>query len=329
MPRTANQKTKLLYVMRLVLQESDEAHPLSTEDLIRRLSEAGIKAERKSIYSDVETLRAFGLDVHGTRGRSAGYYIGSREFELPEIKLLIDSVQASKFITERKTMQLIRKLAGLTSVHEAALMKRQLYVKNRIKSMNESIYYNVDAIHQAIAEDKQIEFRYSSYTVTKEKKFRRNGRPYRVSPLALSWAEENYYLIAYEAEAGKIKHFRVDKMDGIRVTEKFRQGKDLLPEKDMGEYARKNFSMFGGEEQTVTMRFSNRMIGVVIDTFGKDVPISSVDEDHFQIRATVAVSPQFFGWLFGLDGEAAITAPREVMEAFRAQMERVKSPFGA
>ena len=329
MPRTANQKTKLLYVMRLLLQESDEAHPLSTEDLIRRLSEAGIKAERKSIYSDVETLRAFGLDVHGTRGRSAGYYIGSREFELPEIKLLIDSVQASKFITERKTMQLIRKLAGLTSVHEAALMKRQLYVKNRIKSMNESIYYNVDAIHQAIAEDKQIEFRYYSYTVTKEKKFRRNGRPYRVSPLALSWAEENYYLIAYEAEAGKIKHFRVDKMDGIRVTEKFRQGKDLLPEKDMGEYARKNFSMFGGEEQTVTMRFSNRMIGVVIDTFGKDVPISSVDEDHFQIRATVAVSPQFFGWLFGLDGEVAITAPREVMEAFQAQMERVKSPFGA
>ena len=329
MPRTANQKTKLLYVMRLLLQESDEAHPLSMEDLIRKLGEVGIKAERKSIYSDVETLRAFGLDVHGTRGRSAGYYIGSREFELPEIKLLIDSVQASKFITERKTMQLIRKLAGLTSVHEAALMKRQLYVKNRIKSMNESIYYNVDAIHQAIAEDKQIEFRYCSYTVTKEKKFRRNGRPYRVSPLALSWAEENYYLIAYEAEAGKIKHFRVDKMDGIRVTEKFRQGKDLLPEKDMGEYARKNFSMFGGEEQTVTMRFSNRMIGVVIDTFGKDVPISSVDEDHFQIRATVAVSPQFFGWLFGLDGEVAITAPREVMEAFRAQMERVKSPFGA
>ena len=329
MPRTANQKTKLLYVMRLLLQESDEAHPLSTEDLIRRLSEAGIKAERKSIYSDVETLRAFGLDVHGTRGRSAGYYIGSREFELPEIKLLIDSVQASKFITERKTMQLIRKLAGLTSVHEAALMKRQLYVKNRIKSMNESIYYNVDAIHQAIAEDRQIEFRYYSYTVTKEKKFRRNGRPYRVSPLALSWAEENYYLIAYEAEAGKIKHFRVDKMDGIRVTEMFRQGKGLLPEKEMGEYTRKNFSMFGGEEQVVTMRFSNRMIGVVIDTFGKDVPISSVDEDHFQIRATVAVSPQFFGWLFGLDGEAAITAPREVMEAFEAQMERVKSPFGA
>ena len=302
MPRAANQKEKVLYVMKILLQETDEAHPLSTEEIIEKLSEAGVKAERKSIYSDMETLRAFGLDVHGTKGRSAGYYVGERDFELPEIKLLIDSVQSSKFITERKTMQLIRKLAGLMSVHEAALMKRQLYVKNRIKSMNESIYYNVDAIHQAIAEDK---------------------------PLALSWADENYYLIAYEAEAGKIKHFRVDKMDGIRVTEKFRQGKDLLPEKDMGEYARKNFSMFGGEEQTVTMRFSNRMIGVVIDTFGKDVPISSVDEDHFQIRATVAVSPQFFGWLFGLDGEVAITAPREVMEAFQAQMERVKSPFGA
>ena len=181
------------------------------------------------------------------------------------------------------------------------------------------------AIHQAIAEDRQIEFRYCSYTITKEKKFRRGGRPYRVSPLALSWAEENYYLIAYEAEADKIKHFRVDKMDGIQVTEMFRQGKNKLPEKEMGEYARKNFSMFGGQEEQVTLRFSNRMIGVVIDTFGKDVAITSLDEDHFQIRTTVAVSPQFFGWLFGLDGEAAITAPREVMDRFAAQMERVKA----
>ncbi len=325
MPKTTNQKGKLLYVMRILLQETDEEHPLSTEEIIDKLGEQGIKAERKSIYSDIETLRAFGLDVHGTRGRSAGYYVGLRDFELPEIKLLIDSVQSSKFITERKTMQLIRKLAGLMSVHEAALMKRQLYVKNRIKSMNESIYYNVDAIHQAIAEDRQIEFRYYSYTVTKEKKFRRNGQPYRVSPLALSWAEENYYLIAYEAETDKIKHFRVDKMDGIRVTEKFREGQKLLKETDMAEYTRKNFSMFGGEEQTVTLRFSNRMIGVVIDTFGKDVPIFSVDADHFQIRATVAVSPQFFGWLFGLDGEAVITAPREVMEMFNEQLNRVKS----
>ena len=325
MPKTTNQKGKLLYVMRILLQETDEEHPLSTEEIIDKLGEQGIKAERKSIYSDIETLRAFGLDVHGTRGRSAGYYVGLRDFELPEIKLLIDSVQSSKFITERKTMQLIRKLAGLMSVHEAALMKRQLYVKNRIKSMNESIYYNVDAIHQAIAEDRQIEFRYYSYTVTKEKKFRRNGQPYRVSPLALSWAEENYYLIAYEAETDKIKHFRVDKMDGIRVRDQFRQGKNRLPEKEMGEYTRKNFSMFGGEEQTVTLRFSNRMIGVVIDTFGKDVAISSLDEDHFQIRTSVAVSPQFFGWLFGLDGEAVITAPREVMEMFNEQLNRVKA----
>ena len=325
MSRNVNQKAKILYVMRMLLQESDEEHPLSMEDILRRLSEAGVKAERKSIYSDVEALRAFGMDIHVTRGRSAGYYVGERDFELPEIKLLIDSVQSSKFITERKTMQLIRKLAGLMSVHEAALMKRQLYVKNRIKSMNESIYYNVDAIHQAIAEDRQIEFRYYSYTVTKEKKFRRNGQPYRVSPLALSWAEENYYLIAYEAETDKIKHFRVDKMDGIRVRDQFRQGKNRLPEKEMGEYTRKNFSMFGGEEQTVTLRFSNRMIGVVIDTFGKDVAISSLDEDHFQIRTSVAVSPQFFGWLFGLDGEAAITAPREVMEMFNEQLNRVKA----
>ena len=324
MPKTANQKGKLLYVMEALLHESDENHPLSMEDLLRYLEEKGIRAERKSIYSDIETLQAFGLDVHGTRGRTAGYYVGEREFELPEIKLLIDSVQSSKFITERKTMQLIRKLAGLMSVHEAALMKRQMYVKNRIKSMNESIYYNVDALHQAIAADKQIEFRYSSYTITKEKKFRRGGRPYRVSPLALSWAEENYYLIAYEAETDKIKHFRVDKMDSIRIVDQFREGKKLLRDMDMGEYTRKNFSMFGGTEEVVTLRFSNRMIGVVIDTFGKDVAITAVDEEHFLIRATVAVSPQFFGWLFGLDGEAAIVAPEPVKQRFQEQLARVR-----
>ena len=324
MPRTIHQKAKVLYVMRMLLQESDEDHPLSTEDIISKLNEAGIRAERKSIYSDIETLRDFGLDVHGSRGRSAGYYVGERDFELPEIKLLIDSVQSSKFITERKTMQLIRKLAGLMSVHEAALMKRQMYVKNRIKSMNESIYYNVDALHQAIAADKQIEFRYSSYTITKEKKFRRGGRPYRVSPLALSWAEENYYLIAYEAETDKIKHFRVDKMDSIRIVDQFREGKKLLRDMDMGEYTRKNFSMFGGTEEVVTLRFSNRMIGVVIDTFGKDVAITAVDEEHFLIRAAVAVSPQFFGWLFGLDGEAAIVAPEPVKQRFQEQLARVR-----
>ncbi len=324
MPKTANQKGKLLYVMEALLHESDENHPLSMEDLLRYLEEKGIRAERKSIYSDIETLQAFGLDVHGTRGRTAGYYVGEREFELPEIKLLIDSVQSSKFITERKTMQLIRKLAGLMSVHEAALMKRQMYVKNRIKSMNESIYYNVDALHQAIAADKQIEFRYSSYTITKEKKFRRGGRPYRVSPLALSWAEENYYLIAYEAETDKIKHFRVDKMDSIRIVDQFREGKKLLRDMDMGEYTRKNFSMFGGTEEVVTLRFSNRMIGVVIDTFGKDVAITAVDEEHFLIRAAVAVSPQFFGWLFGLDGEAAIVAPEPVKQRFQEQLARVR-----
>ncbi len=324
MPKTANQKGKLLYVMEALLHESDENHPLSMEDLLRYLEEKGIRAERKSIYSDIETLQAFGLDVHGTRGRTAGYYVGEREFELPEIKLLIDSVQSSKFITERKTMQLIRKLAGLMSVHEAALMKRQMYVKNRIKSMNESIYYNVDALHQAIAADKQIEFRYSSYTITKEKKFRRGGRPYRVSPLALSWAEENYYLIAYEAETDKIKHFRVDKMDSIRIVDQFREGKKLLRDMDMGEYTRKNFSMFGGTEEVVTLRFSNRMIGVVIDTFGKDVAITAMDEEHFLIRAAVAVSPQFFGWLFGLDGEAAIVAPEPVKQRFQEQLARVR-----
>lgn len=324
MPKSTNQKIKLLYVMEALLHESDEDHPLSMDDILRYLAIKGVKGERKSIYSDLETLREFGLDVHSTRGRAAQYYIGERDFQLPEIKLLIDSVLCSKFITQRKTMELVKKLAGLTSIHQAALMKRQMIVKNRVKSMNESIYYNVDAIHQAIAAEKQIEFRYISYTITKEKRFRRGGKPYVVSPLALSWADENYYLIAYEAQAGIIKHFRVDKMDGITVTDQPREGKKLLQELDMGEYTKRNFSMFGGEEETVTMRFENRLMGVVIDTFGKDVAVTAVDFEHFQIRTTVAVSPQFFGWLFGLDGEAAITGPQSVKDRFLEQLRRVQ-----
>lgn len=323
MAKSSNQKLKILVVRELLESRTDEQHPMTLEEISRELAMRGIPAERKSLYDDIETLQTFGLDVHVLRGRKSGYYVGERKFELPEIKLLIDSVQSSKFITEKKTIALIKKLAGLMSVYEGQLIKRQVFVKNRIKSMNESIYYNVDCIHSAIAEDKQIEFRYYAYTITKEKKFRRNGKPYKASPLALSWADENYYLIAYEGESGIIKHFRVDKMDDITILEQPREGSELMKSMDMAAYTRRNFSMFGGEEKLLTLRFANHLMGVVIDTFGKDVAVTALDKERFMIRTRVAVSPQFFGWLCGLDGEAAIVSPPLAAEAFARQLKRV------
>ena len=187
MPRSSNQKLKLLYLMRYLLQNTDEQHPATTNQLISFLAEQDVKAERKSIYDDMEALRLFGLDVERTEsGRSSGYYVASREFELPELKLLVDSIQSSKFITHKKTTQLIKKIETLASAHEAQLLQRQVLVTNRIKTMNESIYYNVDEIHSGITQNRKIRFKYFEYTVNKERRFRRDGAFYVMSPYALT-----------------------------------------------------------------------------------------------------------------------------------------------
>ena len=201
MARSQKQKLKLLYLMRFLLQQSDEQHPVGISQMVDELAAHDIPAERKSLYDDIEALRAFGLDVVQARGKTLGYYIGTREFELPELKLLVDSVQSSKFITQRKTISLIRKIESLASVHDAVLLQRQVYVRNRVKSMNESVYYNVDEISSAITADRMIRFRYFEYTVAKERRFRHDGAYYEVSPYALMWDDENYYMLAYDAAA--------------------------------------------------------------------------------------------------------------------------------
>ena len=222
MARSQKQKLKLLYLMQYLTQYSDEAHPVGIAQMVEMLAAHGILAERKSLYGDLEALREFGLDVVQARGKTVGYYIGTRDFELPELKLLVDSVQSSKFITQRKTLALIRKIENLASVHEAAALQRQVYVRNRVKSMNESVYYNVDEISSAISADRKIRFLYFEYTVKKERRYRHDGAFYEVSPYALMWDDENYYMLAYEAAAGQIRHYRVDKMTQISVLESFR-----------------------------------------------------------------------------------------------------------
>ena len=268
MAKSASQKRKLLYVMKLLLERSDENHPISMPELLAFLEARDISAERKSVYDDLEVLRDFGLDV--VKG-SGGYYIGQREFELPELKLLVDSVQSSKFITQRKTLALIRKIESLASVHDARELQRQVYVRNRVKSMNESVYYHVDEISAAISADRMIRFRYFEFTVQKERRFRRDGERYEVSPFALLWDNENYYLLAWDDEAGTMKHYRVDKMADIERTDTPRRGREAFERVDMSEYTKHVFGMFGGQPEQVRLRFAGHLAGAVLDRFGRDL----------------------------------------------------------
>ena len=314
MARSQNQKLKLLYLMQYLMQHSDEAHPVGISQMVEMLAAHGILAERKSLYGDLEALREFGLDVVQTRGKTVGYYIGTRDFELPELKLLVDSVQSSKFITQRKTLALIRKIENLASVHDAVLLQRQVYVRNRVKSMNESVYYNVDEISSAITADKKIRFLYFEYTVKKEKRYRHDGAFYEVSPYALMWDDENYYMLAYDAATETIRHYRVDKMAQISALDSFRDGKEAFKKVDMSAYSKKVFGMFAGKAENVRLRFSNHLAGAVIDRFGRDVMLIREDDEHFSVSIEAVVSPQFYAWVFGFGTEAEILSPRHVRE---------------
>lgn len=328
MAKSCNQKAKILYLMQLFLEETDIEHPLSRKQLEEKLADIGIHAERKSLYNDIDTLKLFGMDIAYRKERPEGYYLASRKFELPELKLLVDAVQSSRFITEKKSSELIRKIESLASKQEAKQLQRQVMVADRIKAMNESIYYNVDKLHTAIARNQQILFQYFEWTVKKEIRLRKGGAFYQISPWALTWDSENYYLIGYDAEAGILKHFRVDKMLRIGLLDEPRFGQEEFGRFDLAHYTKKTFGMFGGEEEALRIRFQNKYIGVVIDRFGKDVPVRPDGEDHFIARVEAAVSEQFFGWVTGLGTGVEILSPAHVVEAFREFLKDISGIYG-
>ncbi len=328
MAKSSFQKLKTTYVMLYLLQNSDEEHPVTTQQIIDYLESKGISAERKSIYSDIEALQYMGLDVIMVdRGRFHGYYAASRVFELPELKLLVDSVQSSKFITHKKTMELIRKIEQLASIHEAQLLNRQVFVKNRVKSMNESIYYNVDEIHTGISSNRKIRFKYFEYDVNKEKKFRRDGAYYVASPYAMTWDDENYYLVAYESGLERMVHYRVDKMTEISVTEEARDGQEAYKALDLAVYTQKTFGMFAGDEVTVQLQFKNYLVGAVIDRLGRDIFIVPDGNDHFTVRVNVVVSPQFFAWVLGFGDNVKILGPGNVVEQMRQYLRDISHQY--
>ena len=325
MAKSANQKLKLLYLLKILTEQSDEEHCMSAQALIDALDEYDIKAERKSIYDDIAQLNDFGYDIVLMKAKTGGgYYLASREFELAELKLLVETVQASRFLTLKKSRDLITKIEKLASKAEAGQLQRQVYVANRIKTANESIYYIVDDIHRAIQNNEQISFQYLEWNLEKELIPRKDGKIYRISPWALTCKDENYYLIAHDSENDVIKHFRVDKMGHIQVlTGVAREGAELFERFDIAAYANKTFGMYGGREEIVTLEFENRFVGVVLDRFGKEVSVRKRDAKHFSVRVQVALSGQFYGWLTGLGAGAKITAPAEVVEEYRTYLQDV------
>ncbi len=323
MAKSSNQKLKLLYLLRYLMQHSDEAHPVSMAQIIEELARNGISAERKSVYDDVEALRLFGVDIVQLKGKNGGYYIGERDFELPELKLLVDSVQSSKFITQDKTHKLIKKIESLASLYDGQLLQRQVFVTNRVKSMNESIYYAVDVISDAITQNKKIRYQYFEYTVDKEKKLRHDGAFYEVSPFALIWDDENYYMLAWDSAAEIMKHYRVDKMQKVSLTDEEREGLAEFEKTDMSAYTKTVFGMFGGEEQKVKLRFSNHLVGAVLDRFGRDTIIIKDGDEHFTVTVNVVVSPQFFGWVFGFGKDVEILSPEDVRTEMKKQAEEI------
>jgi len=318
-----SQKLKVLSLMKILLERTDEDHPLTMAELVSALEEQGIQAERKSLYADIETLREFGLDIEMKRGKSVGYYVASRLFELPELKLLVDAVQSSRFITRKKSGELIQKLSGMSSVYEAMQLRRQVYVANRIKTQNESIYYNIDAIHSAILKNCRITFQYFDWTPDKTRRLRHDGMWYSVSPWSLTWDDENYYLIAYDSVSGGIRHYRVDKMQKISPVDQTRDGREVFEDFDMAVYSRQTFGMFGGEKKCVVLRCEDSLAGVMIDRFGDQVSIRRRDDGYFDTTVNVFVSPVFLSWVMSFGGRVRIISPDDVIDGLRQLAEAV------
>ncbi|WP_251445688.1 helix-turn-helix transcriptional regulator [Vermiculatibacterium agrestimuris] len=320
MSKKGGQKAKLLRICQLLLERTDEEHPLSTQELIRLLAAEEISAERKSIYADMELLQELGVDVQQSKGK--GWFIGAREFELPELKLLVDAVQSSRFISRRKSDALIRKLESLTSKHQAKQLRRQVYVDRRVKTDNEGVYYAIDKLHAAIAANRTVTFQYFDYNVKREKVFRREGKRYAVSPYGLIWADENYYLVGREEGGEELRHYRVDKMAALTVTSLPRREDGRLRDFDLAEYGQRHFHMFSGRQAQVRLRCPDRMVNIMLDRFGQEAMLIPDGEGHFALTVDAVVSPQFYGWLFGLGDGVELTAPAWAVEEYREMLRR-------
>lgn len=312
MPKSENQKQKLLYILKFFYEETDEEHTLTVNEIIAKLERNGISAARRSVYDDIRVLQDFGVDIVMRKSKTCEYFLGSRLFEMAELKILIDSVQSSRFITKKKSESLIRKLKNLVSKPHAREFSGQIHTYDRIKSMNESIFYNVDTLHNAIASNRKITFRYFDYNIKREKVYRKNGEKYCTNPMALTFDNENYYLIAYNEKYEDFVHYKADRMTDIAVSEERRS----MPKKpfNAANYVKPIFSMFDGEIEHITAVFDAAYLNVVIDRFGENVRLTELEDDCFRADFQAAVSPTFIAWIIGFGAGALIISPQWVAD---------------
>lgn len=321
--KSENQKLKLIYLIDILTKYTDEEHSLNASEIIEKLKSYGIKAERKSIYSDIQILSDSDiLDIDQVSGRNGGFRVLGRKFELAELKMLVDAVQASKFISNKQCSSLIKKLSEFVSVYDEKKLSRSVYIYDRIQDKEKNAYYLIDNIHTAISENSSITFQYTELSPSKKRIKRHGGELYEVSPYSLIWRDAYYYLIAYHHASETIRHFRVDKMENITITEQPRLGKDLFDKISLNDYSSNVFDMFGGKEYMVHFSCDKNFAGAMFDRFGTNIRIEEY-EDRFEFYAPVQISVRFFGWLFGFAGGVRILSPKNVVDEYKKQIEAV------
>lgn len=316
MAKTEGQKLVLLYLKDYLERESNADHPISAQEFIRYLETKGLSCDRRSVYANIRALQEFGMDIEVVHGGSGGYYLNSGTFQTPELKLLVDVVQSARFLTRRKSRELIQKLMKLCNRHDESLLRRQMLVTGQVKSMNEKIYYNIDAIQEAIEAGKMIAFRYFDWDIGHKEKMRE--KQYVASPYVLRVDNGNYYLLTKSGDHEGVTHYRVDRMKQIKIMDEPRTPCPELTGEALKQYGRKVFQMFSGQTTKVKLRMTRRLANVVYDQFGEDIMLIPDGEEHFIFTADVDVSPTFLSWVVGFGEEAQILYPESVREECRA-----------
>lgn len=316
MANKTGQKLKLLYVMNILLNETDENHPLNANEIIDRLNEMGIDAERKSVYSDISTLLEYGLNIEKSEEYKGGYYIADKSFELAELKLLVDAISSSRFISEKKAKDLVDRIAGLGNVYDACELSRQVVVPNRNQGRGEKTFYAIDTIYRCIDENHKMSFKYFNWNAKKEKEYKYDGEAITVSPACLMWFDENYYLVAYSDKRESIRYYRVDKMESVEEVDEAREGIKDIDRKRIAQIARNSFGMYQGETRNVNIVCDSSIVGVFIDRFGYDIEITEKGSKA-RVRIELEVSPQFYGWISGLGDKAYIEGPKDVRDEYK------------